>query len=227
MVRFGWIGRCLFQIFVSYLQKDKDSELSFRWKHCSITQEPLQTPIVACGLGRLYSKDAVIEALLDRANMPETAQHISSLKVSFRMANLSSSVKGTLDQISSRNAHYMFLWLSYWVHRPFRHLSLYLVFSKEGNSRFQLGCRALLWQTWRMMRRRRPWKVQHKLKSTKKSICPKSSNVLHADILSWSFVTCLWWVCNHIFFCALERASGMVFSLHFLYKTWFSRKHYK
>jgi len=83
--------------------------LSFRWKHCSITQEPLQTPIVACGLGRLYSKDAVIEALLDRANMPETAQHISSLKVSFRMANLSSSVKGTLDQISSRNAHYMFL----------------------------------------------------------------------------------------------------------------------
>lgn len=94
---------------VSYLQKDKDSELSFRWKHCSITQESLQTPIVACGLGRLYSKDAVIEALLDRANLPETAQHIKSLKVSFRMANLSSSVKETLDQNSNRNSHYMFL----------------------------------------------------------------------------------------------------------------------
>jgi hypothetical protein len=96
-------------MFVSYLQKDKDSELSFRWKHCSITQEPLQTPIVACGLGRLYSKDAVIEALLDRANLPETAQHIRSLKVSFRMANLSSSVKETLDQILNRNSYYMFL----------------------------------------------------------------------------------------------------------------------
>ena len=75
--------------------------MSFRWKHCSITQEPLQTPIVACGLGRLYNKDAVIETLLDRANLPETAQHIRSLKVSFRMADLSSSVKETLDQISN------------------------------------------------------------------------------------------------------------------------------
>jgi hypothetical protein len=36
---------------------------------------------VACGLGRLYSKDAVIEGLLDRTNLPETAQHIKSLKV--------------------------------------------------------------------------------------------------------------------------------------------------
>lgn len=61
-------------------QKDKDSELSFRWNHCSITQQPLQNPIVACGFGRLYSKDAVIEALLDRSNLPETAQHIRNLK---------------------------------------------------------------------------------------------------------------------------------------------------
>lgn len=61
-------------------QKDKDSELSFRWKHCSITQQPLQTPIVACGMGRLYNKDSVIEALLDRSNLPETAQHIKNLK---------------------------------------------------------------------------------------------------------------------------------------------------
>jgi hypothetical protein len=36
---------------------------------------------VACGLGRLYNKDAVIEALLDRSNLPETAQHIKNLKV--------------------------------------------------------------------------------------------------------------------------------------------------
>ncbi|XP_047111965.1 replication termination factor 2 isoform X2 [Schistocerca piceifrons] len=61
-------------------QKDKNSELSFRWQHCSITQLPLQPPIVACGYGRLYNKDAVIEMLLDKANAPESAKHIKSLK---------------------------------------------------------------------------------------------------------------------------------------------------
>lgn len=63
-------------------QKDKDSELSFRWRHCSITQEPLEQPIAACGLGRLYKKQAVIEALLDRSILPESAAHIKSIKVS-------------------------------------------------------------------------------------------------------------------------------------------------
>lgn len=64
------------------LQKDRDSELSFRWRHCNITQEPLEEPISACGLGRLYKKQAVIEALLDRNLLPESASHIKSLKVS-------------------------------------------------------------------------------------------------------------------------------------------------
>lgn len=62
------------------MQKDKQSELSFKWGHCSITQEPLQTPIVACQLGRLYSKVAVIESLLDRTALPESYKHIKSLK---------------------------------------------------------------------------------------------------------------------------------------------------
>ncbi|XP_074115808.1 replication termination factor 2 [Cotesia typhae] len=61
-------------------QKDKDSELAFRWKHCTIKQMPLQQPIVSCGLGKLYSKEAVIEGLLDRSILPETAVHIKSLK---------------------------------------------------------------------------------------------------------------------------------------------------
>jgi len=61
-------------------QKDKESELSFRWKHCAITQQPLQNPIVACGHGRLYSKEAVLEGLLDRSKLPEGAQHITTLK---------------------------------------------------------------------------------------------------------------------------------------------------
>ncbi|XP_057334915.1 replication termination factor 2 [Microplitis mediator] len=61
-------------------QKDKDSELAFRWRHCTIKQMPLQQPIVSCGLGKLYSKEAVIEGLLDRSILPETAVHIKSLK---------------------------------------------------------------------------------------------------------------------------------------------------
>ncbi|XP_034237138.1 replication termination factor 2 [Thrips palmi] len=61
-------------------KKDRDSELSFRWRHCNITQEPLEEPISACGLGRLYKKQAVIEALLDRNLLPESASHIKSLK---------------------------------------------------------------------------------------------------------------------------------------------------
>ena len=35
---------------------------------------------MACGLGRLYSKEAVLEGLLDRSTLPETATHIKSLK---------------------------------------------------------------------------------------------------------------------------------------------------
>lgn len=61
-------------------QKDKDAELAFRWKHCTIRQLPLQSPIVACGLGRLYSKESVLEGLLDRDTLPETAVHIKNLK---------------------------------------------------------------------------------------------------------------------------------------------------
>lgn len=61
-------------------QKDKEAELAFRWRHCAITQQPLQEPIVMCGLGRLYSKQNVIEHLLDKDKMPDSAKHIRSLR---------------------------------------------------------------------------------------------------------------------------------------------------
>ncbi|KAF4528474.1 hypothetical protein B566_EDAN015936 [Ephemera danica] len=61
-------------------QKDKESELSFRWRHCSITQQPLREPIVACGHGRLYCKESILEGLLDRSKLPEQAAHITSMK---------------------------------------------------------------------------------------------------------------------------------------------------
>jgi len=60
--------------------KDKDAELAFQWRCCAITQQSLQQPIVMCGLGRLYSKVTVIECLLNKEIMPDTAKHIRSLK---------------------------------------------------------------------------------------------------------------------------------------------------
>lgn len=41
---------------------------------------PLQLPIVGCNLGRLYSKESVLEGLLDRNTLPESAAHIKYLK---------------------------------------------------------------------------------------------------------------------------------------------------
>lgn len=61
-------------------QKDKQAELAFKWKHCTIRQLPLQLPIVGCSLGRLYSKESVLEGLLDRNTLPESATHIKNLK---------------------------------------------------------------------------------------------------------------------------------------------------
>ncbi|XP_034177254.2 replication termination factor 2 [Osmia lignaria lignaria] len=61
-------------------QKDKEAELAFKWRHCSIKQLPLQAPVVGCALGRLYSKESVLEGLLDRSTLPKSAEHIKSLK---------------------------------------------------------------------------------------------------------------------------------------------------
>jgi len=62
-------------------QKDKESELAYRWRHCALTQQRLQEPIVMCGLGRLYSKQNIIEQLLDKEKeMPDSCKHIKSLR---------------------------------------------------------------------------------------------------------------------------------------------------
>ncbi|ELT93342.1 hypothetical protein CAPTEDRAFT_157491 [Capitella teleta] len=63
-------------------KKDKDAELSAKWKHCAISQEPLRNPILACELGRLYNKESVLEFLLDKSKFEfaENFSHIKSLK---------------------------------------------------------------------------------------------------------------------------------------------------
>ncbi|XP_040432197.1 replication termination factor 2 isoform X1 [Cygnus olor] len=62
---------------------DKAAELVARWYYCTLSQEKLCRPIVACELGRLYNKDAVIEFLLDKSadkTPVEAASHIKSIK---------------------------------------------------------------------------------------------------------------------------------------------------
>ncbi|XP_029466653.1 replication termination factor 2 [Rhinatrema bivittatum] len=62
---------------------DKNAELVARWHYCALSQEKLRKPIVACELGRLYNKDAVIEHLLDKSPdkaVVESAAHIKSIK---------------------------------------------------------------------------------------------------------------------------------------------------
>ncbi|KAF6089261.1 replication termination factor 2 [Phyllostomus discolor] len=62
---------------------DKDAELVAQWNYCALSQEILRRPIVACELGRLYNKDAVIEFLLDKSSEKapgKAASHIKSIK---------------------------------------------------------------------------------------------------------------------------------------------------
>ncbi|KAM9372267.1 replication termination factor 2 isoform 1-T1 [Phaethornis superciliosus] len=62
---------------------DKNAELVARWHYCALSQEKLRRPIVACELGRLYNKDAIIEFLLDKSadrSPMEAASHIKSIK---------------------------------------------------------------------------------------------------------------------------------------------------
>lgn len=62
---------------------DKNAELVAQWNYCALSQEILRRPIVACELGRLYNKDAVIEFLLDKSAekaLGKAASHIKSIR---------------------------------------------------------------------------------------------------------------------------------------------------
>ncbi|XP_032461258.1 replication termination factor 2 isoform X3 [Phocoena sinus] len=62
---------------------DKNAELVAQWNYCTLSQEILRRPIVACELGRLYNKDAIIEFLLDKSSekaLGKAASHIKSIK---------------------------------------------------------------------------------------------------------------------------------------------------
>lgn len=63
---------------------DDTEILKTRWTCCYISKEPLTRPIVACPLGRLYNKDAVIMFLINRQDydpvLKAELEHLKSLK---------------------------------------------------------------------------------------------------------------------------------------------------
>jgi len=61
-------------------EKDKDSVRNTKWTTCALTSQPLKEPVVACQLGRLYNKDALIEFLLDKSKKLPKMSHIKGLK---------------------------------------------------------------------------------------------------------------------------------------------------
>ncbi|XP_074640571.1 replication termination factor 2-like [Tubulanus polymorphus] len=65
-------------------KRDKDADLAATWQMCALLQTPLERPIVACQLGRLYNKESVIEFLLEREKFDEEKSikfnHIKALK---------------------------------------------------------------------------------------------------------------------------------------------------
>ena len=66
-------------------QIDESEILRARWTRCFLSKEPLQKPIVACPLGRLYNKEAVIKFLIDKGvgydeEMLKEMAHIKSIK---------------------------------------------------------------------------------------------------------------------------------------------------
>lgn len=61
-------------------QKDKSSMQLYRWRNCHLTQGPLRSPIVACGMGLLYNKESVLQHLVNKTPFPEASAHIKSLK---------------------------------------------------------------------------------------------------------------------------------------------------
>jgi len=53
------------------------------WFTCALSKKALVTPVVACGLGKLYNRDAILEFLLDRTaygDGDQICKHIKSLK---------------------------------------------------------------------------------------------------------------------------------------------------
>ncbi|KAI8371719.1 Rtf2 RING-finger-domain-containing protein [Radiomyces spectabilis] len=65
------------------IRLNPDLERLAAWFHCALSKQPLEPPIVADALGKLYNQDAVIEYLLDKSaygDADKICSHIHSMK---------------------------------------------------------------------------------------------------------------------------------------------------
>ncbi|KAG0343269.1 hypothetical protein BG004_005418 [Podila humilis] len=54
-----------------------------QWFSCALSKRALESPVVSCGLGKLYNRDAILEFLLDRSAYGDgdlICNHVKSLK---------------------------------------------------------------------------------------------------------------------------------------------------
>lgn len=58
----------------------KQDEILARWFYCALSNHELRRPVVGCELGRVYNKEELITALLDKSSKPESIEHIRGLK---------------------------------------------------------------------------------------------------------------------------------------------------
>ncbi|GES78332.1 DUF602-domain-containing protein [Rhizophagus clarus] len=65
------------------VRPDQNAMKIATWFYCALSKKPLQDPVVACALGKLYNKDAIIEYLLNKNAYGDgdiICSHISSMK---------------------------------------------------------------------------------------------------------------------------------------------------
>lgn len=104
----------------------------YRWRHCALTQQKLQQPIVMCGLGRLYSKQNVLEQLLEKDGMPEHAEHIKSMK---DIKNLKLAANPAYSAEDDKNAPFICALIGLEMSGQFRFVALWTcgcVFSERA-----------------------------------------------------------------------------------------------
>ena len=61
-------------------REKKQEQILARWFYCALSNHELRRPVMGCELGRLYNKEELITALLDKPNKPESIDHIRGLR---------------------------------------------------------------------------------------------------------------------------------------------------
>ncbi|CAD5211103.1 unnamed protein product [Bursaphelenchus xylophilus] len=58
---------------------ERDVANAAKWKSCQLSNEPLKKPVVACRYGRLFNKEAILEAMLEKKlGQNEVTKHIKN-----------------------------------------------------------------------------------------------------------------------------------------------------